>query len=146
MADITTIGTGQPVTESLNVSTPLTNAQTTALGLPSNLAYTGTLNGFGGSGRVPWLSVNTLRLPDSYRTDVRLTKILPFTERFRTTLNFEVFNLTNTITYTGLISRGYNANGLNITPATGLGLYNASSGFPDGTNARRAQASIRIDF
>src|SRR5262249_12957462 len=74
LANITTIGTGQPLTESLNVGTQLTTAQATALGLPSNLSFGGTVNGFGGSGQVPFLGVNSLRLPNSYRTDARLSK------------------------------------------------------------------------
>jgi hypothetical protein len=146
LADITTISTGQPVNETLGVGSTLTAAQISSLGLPSNLAFTGTINGFGGSSQVPWLGINTLRLSNIYRTDARLSKILPFNERFRAMLNFEVFNLTNTIAYTSLSSRGYTANGLNIAPATGLGLVTASAGFPDGTNAKRAQASLRLEF
>jgi hypothetical protein len=146
LADITTISNGQPVTETLGVGNTLTAAQISSLGLPSNLAFTNTINGFGGSSQVPWLGINTLRLSNIYRTDARLSKMLPLNERFRATLNFEVFNLTNTIAYTSLTSRGYTANGLNISPATGLGLVTASSGFPDGTNARRAQASLRLEF
>jgi Carboxypeptidase regulatory-like domain/TonB-dependent Receptor Plug Domain/TonB dependent receptor len=146
LANITTIATGQPSNESLSISNTLTAAQITALGLPSNLAFTNTLNGFGGSSQVPFLGINTLRLPNSYKTDARLSKILPFTERFRATLNFEVFNLTNTPTFTGLVNRGYTASGLNIMPSPGLGTLTASSGFPDGTSARRAQASLRFEF
>ncbi len=148
LSDITTIATGQPTTPTVSVTGALSAAQLAQAGLRGQqLAYPSSApNGFGGSSRVPFLAPNSLRLPNSYRTDVRLTKILPFSERYRVTLNFEVFNLTNTITYTSLISRQYNLNGLNFQPATGFGLYNASSGFPDGTNARRAQASIRIDF
>jgi outer membrane receptor protein involved in Fe transport len=147
LSDITTISTGTPVTETLGVTAGLSTAQLAQAGLPANFAFTGsTINGFGGSSRVPFIGVGTLRLPDTYRTDVRLTKTLPFTERIRTSLSFEVFNLTNTITYTSIISRAYTANGFNISPATGLGTPTASSGFPDGTNARRAQASIRIEF
>ena len=147
-ATITTISTGQPVTESLNVSGTLTAAQLASQGLPagSSLAFNGTLNGFGGSGQVPFLGINTLRMPNIYRADARISKILPVTERFRATLNFEVFNLTNTIAYTSITSRGYTANGFNISPAVGLGTPTASSGFPDGTNARRAQVSIRLEF
>jgi hypothetical protein len=148
LSTITTIATGQPTTETLAVSSALTTAQLAQLGLPSALAYTGSsgsLNGFGGSGRVLWLGPNTLRLPNSYRVDARLTKVLPISERFRLTLNFEAFNLTNTIT-TSLTSRGYTATGLNIAPAAGLETYTASSGFPDGTNARRAQVSGRFEF
>lgn len=95
---------------------------------------------------MPFLGINTLRLPNSYKTDVRLSKMLPFTERFRGTLSFEVFNLTNTPTFTGEVTRGYTASGLNIMPAQGLGTLSASSGFPDGTSARRAQASLRLEF
>ena len=149
LSDITTIATGQPTTATVSVTNALTNAQLAQAGLPGALAYTGgggTLNGFGGSNRVPFLAPNTIRLPNSYRTDVRLTKVLPFSERYRVALNFEVFNLTNTVTYTSLTSRQYNLSGFDLQPATGFGLFTASAGFPDGTNARRAQASIRIDF
>ena len=147
LSDITTISTGAPVTETLGVTAGLSAAQLTQAGLPANFAFTGgTINGFGGSNRVPFIGLGTLRLPNTYRTDARLSKILPFTERFRTTLSFEVFNLTNTITYTSITNRGYTANGFNITPATGLGVPTQSAGFPDGTNARRAQVGIRIDF
>ena len=146
LSTITTIATGQPVTESLNVSSPLTSAQVASLGLPTNLASTNTVNGFGGSTQVPFLGVNTLRLPNTYRVDARISKTLPITEKFRATLNFEVFNLTNTITYTSITSRGYTASGLNISPSAGLGTPTASSGFPDGTNARRAQVSLRLEF
>ena len=95
---------------------------------------------------VPFLGLGILRLPNTYRTDVRLSKVLPFSERIRTTLSFEVFNLTNTIAYTSITNRGYTANGFNISTASGLGTRTQSSGFPDGANARRAQASIRIEF
>jgi hypothetical protein len=148
LANITTIATGQPLTEGLSVSSAVTSTQLSALGFPanSNLAFTNTLNGFGASSQVPFLGINTLRLPNSYKTDARLSKILPFTERFRGTLSFEVFNLTNTPTFTGLVTRGYTANGLNIMPSPGLGTLTSSSGFPDGTSARRAQASMRFEF
>jgi len=79
------------------------------------------LNGFGGSSQVPWLGVNTAAAPNTYRADARLSKILPITERFTATLNFEVFNLTNTPTITGMTSRGYTATGLNISPACRFG-------------------------
>ena len=149
LSDITTIATGPPTTASVGVTNSLTAAQLRQAGLPSSLAYTGgsgSPNGFGGSSRVPFLAPNTVRLPNSYRTDVRLTKVLPFSERYSISLNFEVFNLTNTITYTSLSSRLYNLSGFDMRPAAGFGRFTASAGFPDGTNARRAQASIRIEF
>ena len=147
LADIATISTGTPVTESLGVTSGLTAAQISAAGLPANFAFTGaTLNGFGGSNRVPFLGLGTMRLPNIYRTDIRLTKVLPVSEHLRVSLNFEVFNLTNTIAYTSITSRAYTASGFNISPSVGLGTPTQSAGFPDGTNARRAQASIRIEF
>jgi len=146
LATITTISTGAPLTESLSVTNNLTAAQISSLNLPSPLAFTGTLNGFGGSNQTPFLGINTLRLPNTYRADARISKILPIKEHFTATLNFEVFNLANNITFTGINTRGYNANGLNITSAVGLGTPTASSGFPDGTNARRAQVSVRLEF
>jgi hypothetical protein len=138
---ITTIASGLPYTETLS-----NIAAYPGLLVPS------TLNGFGGSNQVPFLGINTLRLNDTTRVDARLSKDFPITERFRMSLGFEVFNLTNTITYTSASTTGYNAvwntktkSGV-IYPAAGLGLPTASAGFPDGTNARRAQASLRLSF
>lgn len=144
LAAITTIATPLPYSETVNVTSNYP-------GLESN----GYLTGFGGTSLVPFLGVNTLRLPnDTTRVDARLSKILPVAERFRTTLTFEVFNLTNTVTYTSAISTGYQATWTGnaatgrgvIYPVAGLGTPTADAGFPDGTNVRRAQASIRPDF
>jgi hypothetical protein len=148
LAAITTISTGQPLTEGLSVTSNLTAAQLVSAGLPagSSLAFNGTLNGFGGSSQAPFLGINTLRLPNVYHVDARISKILAINDRFRATLNFEVFNLTNTIAITSITTRAYTASGFNISPAVGLGTPTASSGFPDGTNARRAQASFRLEF
>ena len=100
------------------------------------------------------MGVNTLRLNNTTRVDARLAKDFAMLEHFKLRLQFEVFNLTNTILYTSASSTGYYAtwagsaaNGRgSIYPAPGLGLPTASAGFPDGTNARRAQASLRLDF
>ena len=57
LADLTTISTGTPVNESLGVTSGLSVAQLAQAGLPANFAFTGsTINGFGGSSRVPFLS------------------------------------------------------------------------------------------
>ncbi len=144
LAAITTIATPLPYSETVNVTSNYP-------GLASN----GYLTGFGGTSLVPFLGVNTQRLPnDTTRVDARLSKIFPIGEHFRTTLNFEVFNLTNTVTYTSAVSTGYQASWTGnaasgrgvIYPVAGLGTPTADGGFPDGTNARRAQASIRLDF
>jgi hypothetical protein len=141
LTSITTIASGLPYTETLN-----------NLGAYPGLLSSGTLTGFGGSSQVPFLGVNTLRLNNTTRVDARLSKEFPITERFRALLAFEVFNLTNTITYTAASNVGYNASWTAATrsgviyPAPGLGVPTASGGFPDGTNARRAQASLRLEF
>ncbi|MBV8897217.1 MAG: TonB-dependent receptor [Acidobacteriaceae bacterium] len=144
LSTITTIATPLPYTETVNV-----------LSNPTGIANTGYLSGFNGSNAVPWLGINTGRLPnDTTRVDARLSKFLQLTERFRATLLFEVFNLTNTVTYTGVNTTAYAATwtGAAVTghgtlyPVAGLGIGNVSAGFPDGTNARRAQAGLRLDF
>jgi outer membrane receptor protein involved in Fe transport len=143
LSAITTIATGLPYTETLSV---LSNYP--------GLEATGSLTGFGGSTQVPFLGVNTLRLNDTTRVDARLSKDLAILEHLRARLQFEVFNLTNTIVYTSASSTGYYATWTGsaatgkgtIYPAPGLGTPTASTGFPDGTNARRAQASLRLDF
>lgn len=57
-------------------------------------------------------------------------------------LNFEAFNVTNTVTNTDVNTA---RNGV-LTPTPGLGVGRAPAGFPDGTNARRAQVSARFVF
>lgn len=144
LSTITTIAIPLPYTETINV-----------LSNPSGIANTGYLSGFNGTSVVPWLGINTGRLPnDTTRLDARLSKTLLVAERFRATLLFECFNVTNTVTYTGANTTGYDATWTGpiatghgtIYPVAGLGIGNASGGFPDGTNARRAQAGLRLDF
>lgn len=144
LASITTVATPLPETETVNV-----------LSSYPGIESSGYITGFNGSSQVPFLGVNTLRLPnDTTREDARISKVFPITERFRTTLLFEVFNLTNTVTYTSSITTGYDASWTGsaatghgvIYPVPGLNTPTASAGFPDGTNARRAQASLRLDF
>jgi hypothetical protein len=74
-----------------------------------------------------------------------------------------VFNLTNTVSNTSVLSQGYTAGNRGtlaapqyvITPCTSAtsctspltpGVGTASAGFPDGTNARRAQVAARFTF
>jgi hypothetical protein len=72
--------------------------------------------------------------------------MLPFHDRFMLSLNFEVFNLTNTISNTAVFTQAFTATSGVLKPTPGLGAGNASAGFPDGTNARRAQLSARLVF
>ncbi|MBK5294623.1 MAG: TonB-dependent receptor [Acidobacteriia bacterium] len=109
-------------------------------------AFPGSLTGFGGSSRVPFMQAASLDVDQVIRTDARLTKILPFTERFQLHLNFEVFNVANHVSYTAVNGQAFQAAAGVLTPTARLGQGSASQGFPDGTNARRAQVSARFIF
>lgn len=149
-----TLASGRPVYEYVNFA-PTTN-------LPQ--AFTGSLDGLGGDNRVPWLPNNPLRLDPTTRFDTRLQKVFPIRETISLALLFEVFNLTNTVANTGIVSQGFTAGNkgtvaapnfvvapcANATAAvcvpTTPGLGTTSGGFPDGTNARRAQVGLRLAF
>jgi len=136
LSQITTLASAQPATATIFISgAPFTGA-----------AFNTSLNGFGGSNRVPFWPFNSLDIDQTYRVDARLTKVLPFTERVQAYLNLEAFNAFNTQYNTFVNTEAYRvANGV-LTPSSGLGNGNQSQGFPDGTNARRLQASIRVTF
>ncbi len=109
-------------------------------------AFNNTLNGLGGSNRVPFLSRSSLRVDNINRLDARVTKVLPFTERMQLQLSFEAFNVTNSQYDTNVLSQAFQASEGIIRPTPRLGEGNQSAGFPDGTNARRAQFSARFVF
>ncbi len=133
---LTTFASAQPSTTTMRVSgAPFTGA-----------AFNTSLNGFGGSSRVPFLPFSNLPLDAVYRADVRVTKMLRFTERINGAVNFEAFNVSNTQYNTSVVSELYNATAGVIRPSVGTGTGTASQGFPDGTNARRLQLSFRLVF
>jgi len=96
---------------------------------------------------VPFWPVNSLYTPPAYRADARISKIIPIRERFRLYLNFEVFNVSNTAVDTSITNQAYTESKrvLTLTPGA-FGVGTASAGFPDGTNARRAQVGVRCVF
>ncbi|HUQ90364.1 MAG TPA: TonB-dependent receptor [Bryobacteraceae bacterium] len=110
------------------------------------MAFTNTINGFGGGTRVPFLSRSSLPIDHVFQTDARITKTLAVTERIHVDLNFETFNTFNNIANTVVNSQAYTASAGVLNPTPGLGAGTASGGFPDGTNARRAQFSMRLSF
>ena len=137
LSSIVTLASGRPTTSYIQVSdsTPFAGA-----------AFSSTLNGFGGNSRVPFWSTSELYTPPIYRADARISKVLPFSERYRVYLNFEAFNVTNTIRDTTLNGQAYTLKGGVLSPTPAYGTGRASGGFPDGTNARRAQVSARFVF
>ena len=122
---------------------------------------TPTLSGIGaeapGGTRVPFLPTANLPLGHTVQLDGRLTKSFALPKGQSIQLAFEAINALNHIRYTGVVQLAYkstwnsntNIGTLTQQPVggtTGLGAGNASGGFPDGTNARRAQASFRYTF
>jgi len=135
-SQISTFASTQPQTPTIFVSgSPFAGAPVTT-----------SLNGFGGSNRVPFLPAASLDVDQIYRTDARLTKVLPFSERFNLMVNFEAFNLFNVISNTSIDGQAYTAANGALTPFVRFRVPNASGGFPDGTNARRTQVSVRFVF
>jgi hypothetical protein len=70
---------------------------------------------------------------------------LPTPANTKLYLNFEVFNVTNTIVDTAIFSEAYIEKGRILTPES-YGGGSSSAGFPDGANARRAQVGARFVF
>jgi len=108
-----------------------------------------SLNGSGLSGRVPFLQPYSVLQPALYRSDARLSKILPFGAegRYKLNINFEAFNISNSWSPTSMTTQAYTeAKGvLTLTP-TAYGFGAGDSASPDGTLARRLQLSVRFTF
>jgi hypothetical protein len=147
LSGITTLASAHPLSATMN------SASTSANGVfPGvTLAYS-TINGSGGWNRVPFLPVSTINIDRIYNVDGRLTRTLPFGERVKATLNFEAFNAFNTIHNTSSQTAAYSVSAGGILKpvltngVSHLGDGSASQGFPDGTNARRAQVALRFTF
>jgi hypothetical protein len=133
-SQISTLASAQPATATVLVS-----------GIPfPGAAFNSTLNGFGGSTRVPFLPASGLDVDRVVRTDARLTKILRIRDRHQVHLNFEAFNVFNHVADTSVYTVAYEAKDGMLRPVAHLGEGAASQGYPDGTNARRAQVSLRF--
>jgi hypothetical protein len=110
------------------------------------MAFTNTINGFGAGTRVPFLPRSSVPVDDLFQTDSRITKIIPLKERLQLHLNFEAFNTFNNVSDTLVTAQAYTATAGVLNPFSGFRMPTASGGFPDGTNARRVQFSMRFLF
>ena len=136
LSNIFTASSAQPATPVIFVSgNPFAGA-----------AFNTTLNGFGGSTRVPFLPAASLDVDQIVRLDSRLSKIFAITERYQLYLNFEAFNVFNHVSDSAVNTQAFQATNGVLAPTARLGEGAASQGFPDGTNARRAQVSVRFVF
>ena len=134
VSQISTFASSQPATPVILVN-----------GVPfPGAAFNSTINGFGGSPRAPFLPLSSLDIDTVIRTDARLTKIFRFGERWQAHFNFEAFNVFNHVSDTAVSTSAYEARAGVLRPLPRLGQGVASQGYPDGTNARRAQVSIRV--
>ena len=142
LSGVVTISTGRPTFASVFIQNHVA--------IPGQQIPFFTMNGFGGDTRVPFWPNNSGRLDGVNKLDARITKALPIGERVKLKLNFEAFNVTNspydTSIGSGASHQAYNSNFGVLTPISGYGLGTQSAGFPDGTNVRRAQVSLRLLF
>ena len=108
-----------------------------------------SINGSGLSGRAPFLPANGVLQPALYKSDARLSKIIPLgtEDRYKLSLNFEAFNISNSWSPTSMTTQAYTeAKGLLTYTPTAFGFGSSDSATPDGTLARRLQLSIRFVF
>jgi hypothetical protein len=110
LSTISTMGSGRPVTASVR----LTDVPVAGMYRTTNLSGSGLSN------RVPVWPVGSLQTPPSSRADARVSKIIPIRERTRLYVNFEVFNVSNTIADTSITNQAYTEKGglLTLTPAS----------------------------
>jgi outer membrane receptor protein involved in Fe transport len=146
LSAITTLASAHPMSATINSASTSLGAEFAGIQLANS-----TINGSGGWNRVPFWPVGSLNVDQIYNVDARLTRKLPISERVKASLSFEAFNAFNTIHNTGIQTAAYNVSGNILKPVLTngislLGTGNASQGFPDGTNARRMQASLRFVF
>jgi len=138
LSSITTINSARPATS------PVVKLNDTPVpGMFSNFS----LNGSGLSGRVPFWAVNSVYKPELYKSDARISKIVPIGEHYKLYLNFEAFNVSNSWSPTFMSNQAFTeAKGvLTLTPlAYNVGTSDAAT--PDGTLARRLQVSARFTF
>jgi hypothetical protein len=122
---------------------------------------TPTLSGIGaetpGGSRVPFLPTANLPLGHTVQLDARISKTFHIHESQSLQFSFEAVNALNHIRFTSVNQTVYKSlwdtttnSGYLVQQApggaSGWGAGTASSGFPDGTNARRAQIALRYTF
>jgi hypothetical protein len=120
-----------------------------------------SINGAGGAAYLPTVGRNTLRLPDTSRIDLRVSRGFHVTERVRMRGSAEVFNLTNRVNYSAIMQRAFlvgtttngitplifqdaatvTAEGLNVRP---FGTFTAAS--TGQSPERQVQLGLRVEF
>jgi hypothetical protein len=120
-----------------------------------------SINGAGGATYLPTVGRNTLRLPDTARVDLRVSRALHVTERVRMRGSVEVFNLTNRVNYSAIMQRAFLV-GTEVNGVTPLIFQNAATVAAEGLNVqpfgtftaastgqspeRQVQVGVRVEF
>ncbi len=138
LSAIATIATGLPETAVVNVQ----GQQFTGI----TMVYSNSMTGTGGWNRMPLDQINSLSTGGMHTVNARLSRSLPFTDRFRGELMFEAFNALNSQFNTSVNNIAYTAQLGVLKPVPGVGAGIASWGPMDGTNARRMQVAFRLTF
>jgi hypothetical protein len=120
-----------------------------------------SINGSGGAVYLPTVGRNTLRLPDTGRVDLRVSRAIHVTEGMRLRGIAEVFNLTNRVNYSAVMQQAFlvgtevngvtplvfqsaaevAAEGLNVRP---FGTFTAAS--TGQSPERQVQLGVRVEF
>ncbi len=120
-----------------------------------------SINGCGGDLYLPTVGRNTLRLPDTFNLDLRLSRDLHLRENLHLHAFVEAFNLTNRVNYSAVTQRAFlvgtptngitplifqdaaavASEGLNTRP---FGAFTSSSS--QQTKERQLQLGLRLDF
>jgi Carboxypeptidase regulatory-like domain/TonB dependent receptor len=120
-----------------------------------------SINGAGGAVYLPTVGRNTLRLPDTGRLDLRVSRALRVTERVRMRGSIEIFNLTNHVNYSAIMQRAFLV-GTETNGVTPLIFQNAATVAAEGLNVqpfgtftaastgqspeRQVQLGVRVEF
>ncbi len=121
----------------------------------TSLFSTSTINGLGSVSRVPFQPVDNLNIGPTFGTNARISKLFPIGERYSVQLAFEAQNVFNHTIPQGPDARQQEEYQLEKLggvstlvpyPFYGQLTQTLAPSMQDGTTARRAQASIRINW
>ena len=112
----------------------------------ASLLYPGSLNWIGRLGPNALPRRRRLRTGSLHTWDMRVSRDINFTSRFKATVLIEGFNILNNQYITGVNDVTYTATAGVLKPVAGAGDGNAAQGYPQGTNARSMQAAFRVVF
>jgi hypothetical protein len=140
LSSVTTINSARPY-----ASPTISDKDSASTAPVAGVFSTYNLDASGLSNRVPFWPVDSVYQPNMWRSDARISKIIPITERYRLFVFFEVFNVSNSWSPTSITSQAFTESKgvLTLTP-TAYGQGSADSAAPDGTQARRMQVGLRF--